>query len=69
LGDLEEGFLCLNGKLEIGLELVAKKVSRSKDPEHPTHKILHELDARYTKNWLSRELGIHREFIVQGSVD
>ncbi|MFA9436377.1 MAG: hypothetical protein ACEROO_04495 [Candidatus Bathyarchaeota archaeon] len=69
LGDLEEGFLCLNGKLEIGLELVAKKVKRSKDLEHPTHKILHELDARYTKNWLSRELGIHRELIVQGSVD
>ena len=69
LGDLEEGFSCLNGKLEIGLELVAKKVKRSNDLEHPTHKILHELDALYTKNWLSRELGVHMDFIVQGNVD
>jgi len=69
LGDLEEGFSCLNGMLDIGLELVAKKVKRSNDLKHPTHKILHELDTRYTKNWLSRELGIHRDFIVQGSVD
>ncbi len=69
LGDLEDGFSCLNGKLEIGLELVAKKVTRSNNHENPTHKILHELDALYTKSWLSRELGIHREFIVQGSVD
>jgi len=69
LGDLEEGFSCLNGKLEIGLELVAKKVKRSNDLEPSTHEILHELDASYTKNWLSRELRVHREFIVRGSVD
>jgi hypothetical protein len=69
LGDLEEGFSCLNGKLEIGLELVAKKVKISDDNENPTHKILHELDSLYTKNWLSKELSIPNDLIVQGSVD
>ena len=69
LGDFEEGFSFLNGKLEIGLELVAKKVKRSNDMENKKHMILHELDVLYTKNWLSRELGIHRDFVVQGNVD
>ena len=48
--------------------MVAKKVRRSNDLVNPAHKILHELDVLYTKNWLSREIGIHRDIIVHGSV-
>ena len=57
----------LNGKLKIGLELFAKKVNESYGEGNTTQGI-HELDALYTKNWLSRELCINRDDIVQGSV-
>lgn len=66
--DIENGAPFLNGKLKIGLELVAKKMRRSNDLGNPMHIMLHELDALYIKNWLSREIGIHRDIIVQGSV-
>ncbi len=65
ISNLEEGVSCLNGTLEIGLELKASKVKRCEDK----HIVLHELDSLYTKNWLSRQIGIHRDFIVHGIVD
>jgi hypothetical protein len=67
LSKLEEGVATLNGKLTIGLELKATKIKRSDNPER--HMVLHELDSLYTKNWLSREIGIHRDFIVHGIID
>ena len=69
LNNLEEGITSLNGKLDIGLELKATKIKRSSDPENQKHLVLHELDSLYTKNWLSREIEIHRDFIVHGIVD
>jgi hypothetical protein len=66
LSNLEEGIAVLNGQLDIGLQLKATKVRHSDDQKHH---ILHELDSLYTKNWLSREIGIHRDFIVHGIVD
>jgi hypothetical protein len=69
ISKLEEGVSVLNGELEIGLQLKATKVKRSSDPENQKHCILHDLDSLYTKNWLSRELGIHRDFVVHGFVD
>jgi len=55
----------LNGQLSIGLELRSNKIKNSGEK----HKIEYELDVLYTKNWLSRELGIHRDFIVMGNID
>ncbi len=66
LSNIEEGITSLNGKLDIGLELKATKIKRS---EAQKTLVLHELDSLYTKNWLSREIGIHRDFIVHGIVD
>ena len=60
-----EQFSLLNGKLIIGMELKANKINSSDG----VHKIQYELDPQYTKNWLSRELCIHRDFIVQGNID
>ena len=65
VSNLEEGISSLNGKLDIGLELKATKIKRTEDKTT----VLHELDSLYTKNWLSREIGIHRDFIVHGIVD
>jgi hypothetical protein len=62
---LEDQFSLLNGQLSIGLELKANKVKNLGDK----HVVQYELDVLYTKNWLSRELGIHRDFIVQGDID
>ena len=64
MNNLDENFSLLNGKLSIGLELNAKKIKNSGEK----HKIQYDLDVLYTKNWLSRELGIHRDFIVQGNI-
>lgn len=69
LSNLEEGIAVLNGKLSIGLQLKATKIRHSDDHGNQKHHVLHELDSLYTKNWLSRELGIHRDFIVHGIVD
>ena len=55
----------LNCELSIGLELRSNKIKNSGEK----HKIEYELDVLYTKNWLSRELGIHRDFIVIGNID
>ena len=55
----------LNGQLSIGLELKSNRIKNSGEK----HKIDYELDVLYTKNWLSRELGIHRDFIVLGNID
>lgn len=63
--NLEENFSILNGQLEIGLELHARKIKISGG----RHKIEYELGLLYTKNWLSRELGVHRDFVVYGSID
>ncbi len=65
VSNLEEGISSLNGKLDIGLELKATKIKK----EDQKILVLHELDSLYTKNWLSREIGIHRDFIVHGIVD
>jgi hypothetical protein len=62
--NLDENFTLSIGKLIIGLELQAIKIKISGEK----HKILYSLNALYTKNWLSRELGIHRDFIVQGNI-
>ena len=64
MSNLEERTSLLNGKLSIGLELNAKKFKNTGDK----HKIQYSLDALYTKNWLSRELSINRDFIVQGNI-
>ncbi len=69
ISNLKEGTASLNGKLGIGLELKATKIKRSEDPENQKYYVIHELDSLYTKNWLSREIGIHRDFIVHGIVD
>jgi len=55
----------LNGQLSIGLELRSNRIKDSGEKQ----KIEYELDVLYTKNWLSRELGIHRDFIVMGNID
>ena len=64
--DLNHEDRCLSGKLGIGPELFARGIKESNDTDNSAQK--HELDALYTKNWLSRELCIHRDNIVQGSV-
>jgi len=61
----EEQFSLLNGKLSIGMELKANKIKNAGG----VHKVQYELDLLHTKNWLSRELGIHRDFIVQGNIE
>ena len=66
LSNLDEGIASLNGRLDIGLELKATKLRKTDDQKNL---ILHELDSLYTKNWLSKEIGIHRDFIVHGIVD
>lgn len=63
--NLEDQFSLLNGRLSIGLELKANTI-KNKGGKHRIH---YDLDALYTKNWLSRELGIHRDFILQGNID
>ena len=63
--NLENQFSLQNGKLAIGLELKTNKEKNLGEK----HGIQYELDSIYTKNWLSRELGIHRDFIVQGGID
>ena len=63
--NLEDNFSLLNGQLSIGLELKTQKIKNSGEK----HRIQYELDVLYTKNWLSRELGIHRDFIVRGNID
>jgi hypothetical protein len=50
--------------LSIGLEL---KTSIFESGE--LKKVEYELDHQYTKNWLSKKLGIHRDFIVRGYID
>jgi hypothetical protein len=64
MNHLDEQFSLLNGQLSIGLELYAKRIRNSGEKQ----KIQYNLDAIYTKNWLSRELGIHRDYIVQGNI-
>ena len=65
MDNLEDQFALLNGQLSIGMELKANKVKNLGGK----HVVQYELDVLYTKNWLSRELGIHRDFIVQGDID
>jgi hypothetical protein len=69
LSNLEEGIAALNGQLHIGLQLKATKVRRSDDHGNQKHHILHDLDSLYTRNWLSSEIGIHRDYVVHGIVD
>jgi hypothetical protein len=61
----EEQASLLNGKLSIGMELKANKIKGT----GRVHKVQYELDLVYTRNWLSRELGIHRDFIMQGNIE
>ncbi|MCB2171803.1 hypothetical protein KQH65_03585, partial [archaeon] len=63
--NLENSFSLLNGQLSIGLELRAKKIKNKGEK----HTIQYQLDVLYTKNWLSRELGVHRDFIVSGNIE
>jgi hypothetical protein len=63
--NLEDSFSLLNGQLSIGLELRAKKIKNKGEK----HTIQYQLDVIYTKNWLSRELGVHRDFIVCGNIE
>lgn len=62
--NLEDSFSLLNGQLSIGLELRAKKIKNKGEK----HTIQYQLDELYTKNWLSRQLGVHRDFIVCGNI-
>ena len=56
----------ISGKDEqLGMELKANKIKNAGG----VHRVQYELDLLYTKNWLSRELGIHRDFIVQGNIE
>ncbi len=64
MSNLDEKTSLLNGKLSMGLEIYAKRVKNTGEK----HKIQYSLDVLYTKNWLSRELGIHRDYIVQGNI-
>ncbi len=63
--NLEDNFSLLNGQLNNGLELRSKKIKTNGEK----HTIQYELDVLYTKNWLSKELGVHRDFIIRGSID
>ena len=63
--NLEDNFSLLNGQLNNGLELRSKKIKTSGEK----HTIHYELDVLYTKNWLSKELGVHRDFIVCGNIE
>jgi hypothetical protein len=67
IGDIEDKTSLLNGQLSIGLELNARKFSHSRI--NSQHKIQYDLDFQYTKNWLSQELRIHKDFIIQGNLD
>ena len=62
--NLEDSFSLLNGQLSIGLELRAKKIKNKGEK----HTLQYQLDELYTKNWLSRQLGVHRDFIVCGNI-
>jgi hypothetical protein len=66
LVDLDDGISSFNGKLDIGLPLKSTKV---KQLNTKNQRVLYELDLPYTKDWLSREIGIHRNYIVHGIVD
>jgi hypothetical protein len=61
----DENISFLGGLLSIGLELRSRKVVDSGEK----YEVEYELDLLYTKNWLSRELGIHRNFIVRGNIE
>ena len=61
----DEQFSLLNGRLSIGMELKAIEINNIGGK----YRYHHELDPSYTRNWLSRELGINREFIVQGNIE
>jgi len=65
LGEKIEKTSFLKGKLSNGLELKAIALKNNVAKKD----IQYELDLSYTKNWLSRELGIHRDFIVRGNID
>jgi hypothetical protein len=65
MGKNVDSLSLLNGQLSIGLELRSQKIRNSGEK----HRILYELDDLYTKNWLSRELGIHRDFVVRGNIE
>jgi hypothetical protein len=61
----ETNYSLFNGCLSIGLELIVKEIINSGG----IHKIKYDLDVLYTKNWLSKELSIHRDFILRGNID
>jgi hypothetical protein len=63
--NIENNYNLFNGRLSIGLELIAKEIINSGG----IHKIKYDLDVLYTKNWLSKELSIHRDFILRGNID
>jgi hypothetical protein len=65
MGKNVNSFSLLNGQLSIGLELRSQKIRDIGEK----HRIIYELDDLYTKNWLSRELGIHRDFVVRGNIE
>jgi hypothetical protein len=67
IGNIKDSASLLNAQLSIGLELNARKFSPSKN--RANHVIQFDLDIEYTKNWLSKELEIHKDFIIQGSLD
>ena len=66
ISNLEEENTILNGKLDLGLDVKSEKVKHNFDG---TQRTLQELNYIFTKNWLSHEIGIHRDFVVHGVVD
>ena len=65
IGEPEKHFSLFNRQLSIGLVLNARKIENV----YSKHKLEFELDSQYTKKWLSNELGIHRDFVIQGYLE
>ncbi|MCW4051243.1 MAG: hypothetical protein NWE89_16080 [Candidatus Bathyarchaeota archaeon] len=56
-----------NYRLSIGLELVLRKTDSTPESEEPS--FMYDIDPQYTRNWLSKELGVHQDFIVCGDIE
>jgi hypothetical protein len=65
MGDPEKHFSLKNRQLSIGLMLNARK----NENNYSKPKIEFDIDSQYTKKWLSNELKIHRDFIIQGYLE
>ena len=61
-------FPALRGRLECGLEVTTKGTEVTLPNGSAVYKVRYEIDAYTVKEWLSNQLGIEREDILQGKI-